>query len=45
MECDAKVVNLPATGLPGHTQFPLSDKNNAEVAKLLSHWLKEKGLN
>ena len=41
---DVTVVHLPEAGLAGNTHFPFSDMNNAEVADLLSQWLKEKGL-
>ena len=41
---DATVVHLPQRGIRGNTHFPFSDLNNAEIADLLSQWLKEKGL-
>ncbi len=41
---DVTVVHLPKAGLDGNTHFPFSDRNNVEVANLLSQWLKEKGL-
>lgn len=41
---DVTLVQLPHVGLKGNTHFPMSDLNNAEVANLLSEWLKEKGL-
>ncbi|MBR1437337.1 MAG: hypothetical protein IJ587_02250 [Synergistaceae bacterium] len=31
-------------GIKGNTHFLFADKNNLEVAGLLSKWLKEKGL-
>lgn len=41
---DAKVVRLPSEGLKGNTHFLFADKNNEQVADLMSNWLKEKGL-
>ncbi|MBQ7152261.1 MAG: alpha/beta fold hydrolase [Synergistaceae bacterium] len=41
---DATVIHLPELGIKGNTHFLFSDKNNIEVADLLSKWLKEKGL-
>lgn len=41
---DAQVVHLPEIGIKGNTHFPFSDLNNAEIARLLSEWLKAKGL-
>lgn len=41
---DATVVHLPDAGLHGNTHFPFSDLNNLDVAKLMSDWLHEKGL-
>jgi len=41
---DVTVVHLPEIGIKGNTHFPFSDLNNIEIADLLSHWLKEKGL-
>ncbi|WP_231961681.1 DUF4440 domain-containing protein [Urechidicola croceus] len=41
---DAKVVHLPEIGIKGNTHFPMSDLNNKEIAKLMSNWLAEKGL-
>jgi hypothetical protein len=41
---DAELVHLPDVGLTGNTHFPMSDLNNAQVAGLLSQWLREKGL-
>lgn len=41
---DATVVHLPDVGLHGNTHFPFSDLNNLDVAKLMSDWLHEKGL-
>lgn len=41
---NAAVVYLPDLGLRGNTHFPFSDLNNIEVANVLSHWLKNNGL-
>lgn len=41
---DARVVHLPKIGIKGNTHFPMSDLNNKEIARLMSDWLKEKGL-
>ncbi len=41
---DVTVVHLPEIGIKGNTHFPFSDLNNMEIADLMSHWLKEKGL-
>jgi hypothetical protein len=41
---DATILHLPDVGLHGNTHFPFSDLNNREVAKLLSQYLHEKGL-
>ncbi|WP_321332667.1 alpha/beta fold hydrolase [uncultured Bacteroides sp.] len=42
---DVTIVHLPEIGLKGNTHFLMSDLNNVEVAKLLSTWLRQKGLN
>ena len=41
---DVTLTRLPEVGFKGNTHFPMSDLNNAEVADLVSRWLKEKGL-
>lgn len=41
---DVTVVHLPEIGIKGNTHFPFSDLNNAEIADLMSAWLKEKKL-
>ena len=41
---DALVVELPEKGLTGNTHFLFAEKNNLQVADLLSGWLKDKGL-
>lgn len=41
---DVTIVHLPAVGITGNTHFPFSDLNNAEIADLMSGWLKEKRL-
>ena len=41
---DCMVIHLPELGIKGNTHFLFADKNNLEVAGLLSKWLKEKGL-
>jgi pimeloyl-ACP methyl ester carboxylesterase len=38
------LIHLPVIGIKGNTHFPMSDLNNAEIADLLSTWLKEHGL-
>jgi pimeloyl-ACP methyl ester carboxylesterase len=38
------ILKLPEKGLMGNTHFPFSDMNNAEVADLLSAFLREQGL-
>jgi hypothetical protein len=40
----AEVLHLPTIGVFGNTHFPFSDLNNVQIANLLSHWLKTKGL-
>ena len=41
---DAEVVSLPDLGIKGNTHFLFAEKNNVELADLLSEWLKSKGL-
>lgn len=41
---DVTLVHLPTIGIKGNTHFPFSDLNNADIAALMSKWLKEKGL-
>lgn len=41
---DVTLLHLPEIGIHGNTHFPFSDMNNAEIADLLSKFLKEKGL-
>ena len=41
---DVTVVHLPEIGIRGNTHFPFSDRNNLEIADLMSNWLREKGL-
>jgi pimeloyl-ACP methyl ester carboxylesterase len=41
---DVTLVELPAVGIRGNTHFPMSDLNNAEVAKHMAGWLRQKGL-
>ena len=41
---NASVVHLPEVGLHGNTHFSFADRNNVQVADLLSQWLHEKGL-
>src|SRR5688572_13319060 len=41
---DVTVVHLPEMGIRGNTHFPFSDLNNAEVAELMSKFLRDKGL-
>jgi hypothetical protein len=41
---DASLLHLPDVGVYGNTHFPMSDLNNVQVADLLSHYLREKGL-
>lgn len=37
----AKVLHLPDAGIKGNTHFPFSDKNSAEVAKVVEKWLSD----
>ena len=41
---DAMVVHLPEQGIKGNSHFLFAEKNNVQLADLLSDWLKEKGL-
>lgn len=41
---DAELLHLPQIGIYGNTHFPFSDLNNAEIADLLSGFLRRKGL-
>lgn len=41
---DAKVVYLPEQGITGNSHFLFAEKNNVQLADLLSAWLTEKGL-
>ena len=41
---DATVVHLPEQGIKGNSHFLFAEKNNVQIANLLSDWLKEKGL-
>ncbi|MDO5531604.1 alpha/beta fold hydrolase [Sutterella sp.] len=41
---DAKVIELPDAGLRGNSHFPFAERNNVEVADLLSKWLHGKKL-
>lgn len=41
---DAQVIVLPDIGIKGNTHFLMADANNQEVAKEISRWLHEKGL-
>jgi hypothetical protein len=41
---DATFVHLPDIGITGNTHFAMSDLNNVQIARLLSDWLHEKGL-
>lgn len=41
---DVSVVHLPEVGIRGNTHFAFSDLNNAEIADLLSNFLKSKHL-
>lgn len=36
-----KVLHLPDVGIKGNTHFPFSDKNSAEVAKVVEKWLSD----
>lgn len=42
---DALVVQLPEKGIRGNSHFMFAEKNNLEIANLLSNWLAEKKLN
>ncbi|MDR3049805.1 MAG: alpha/beta fold hydrolase [Elusimicrobiota bacterium] len=41
---DVTLVELPKIGIYGNTHFLFAELNNAQLADLLSKWLKEKGL-
>ena len=41
---NARVIHLPDVGLHGNSHFMFAEKNNVEVANLLSKWLKEQDL-
>jgi pimeloyl-ACP methyl ester carboxylesterase len=41
---DVKLVHLPELGIKGNTHFPFSDRNNVEIADLVSKFLAEKHL-
>ena len=41
---DATVVHLPQQGIKGNSHFLFAEKNNVQLADLLSAWLKEKRL-
>jgi pimeloyl-ACP methyl ester carboxylesterase len=41
---DVKVIHLPDIGIKGNTHFPFSDRNNVEIADLVSKFLAEKEL-
>ena len=41
---DVTVIHLPDVGLRGNTHFPMSDLNNADVARLMYDWLRDKRL-
>lgn len=41
---DVTVVHLPEQGIKGNSHFLFAEKNNVQLADLLSDWLKEKGL-
>lgn len=41
---DATVVHLPELGIRGNSHFLFAEKNNVQLADLLSAWLAEKGL-
>jgi hypothetical protein len=41
---DVTLVHLPEIGIRGNTHFPFSDLNNAQIADLMSEFLKKKGL-
>ncbi|WP_434636204.1 alpha/beta hydrolase [Klebsiella sp. I138] len=41
---DVTVIHLPAIGITGNTHFPFSDRNNVQIADLVSRFLQEKHL-
>jgi hypothetical protein len=41
---DVTVVHLPEIGISGNTHFPFSDLNNADIADLMSKFLRDKRL-
>lgn len=41
---DVTLVHLPEIGIKGNTHFALSDRNNVQIADLVSKFLQEKDL-
>lgn len=41
---DATLVHLPEIGIKGNSHFLMAEKNNAQLAELMSDWLRSKGL-
>lgn len=41
---DVSIVYLPDIGVKGNTHFLMADLNNVQVADIMEHWMKEKGL-
>ena len=41
---DVSIVYLPDMGVKGNTHFLMADLNNVQVADIMEHWMKEKGL-
>ncbi|MGY3171372.1 hypothetical protein ACVWYU_000746 [Pseudomonas sp. TE12234] len=41
---DVGLIHLPEIGIKGNIHFPMSDLNNAQIADLVSAFLKEKHL-
>lgn len=41
---DAELIVLPEIGIHGNSHFAFTDRNNVEIADLLSSWLHDKGL-
>jgi hypothetical protein len=39
-----EIVNLPEVGIKGNTHFMMMEKNNAEIADYVEHWLERRGL-
>lgn len=41
---DATLIHLPDIGIKGNSHFLMAEKNNVQLAELMSGWLRSKGL-